>query len=248
MPISLDLTGRVALVTGGGSGLGRAAAERLAAAGARVVVAGRREEVLRQAAAAMDGDWIACDVADTASVGTLFDTLAGRHGRLDILVNAAGLNIRNAALDVGEADWDLVNGVNAKGTFFCCQAAARLMKANGHGKIVNIGSMASEIGIPNASVYCASKGAVRQITMALAAEWAPYGIRVNAIMPGWFRTELTERLFADESWRTRVLARIPLGRPGQPSEVADLALFLASPLSDYLTGETIRLDGGALAW
>ncbi|WP_395455650.1 SDR family NAD(P)-dependent oxidoreductase [Azospirillum melinis] len=248
MPISLDLTGRVALVTGGGSGLGRAAAERLAAAGATVVVAGRREDVLRQAAAAMDGDWIACDVADTASVGTLFDTLAARHARLDILVNAAGLNIRNAALDVAEPEWDLVNGVNAKGTFFCCQAAARLMKANGHGKIVNIGSMASEIGIPNASVYCASKGAVRQITMALAAEWAPYGIRVNAIMPGWFRTELTERLFADEAWRTRVLARIPLGRPGQPSEVADLALFLASPLSDYLTGETIRLDGGALAW
>lgn len=248
MSIGLDLTGRVALVTGGGTGLGRAAAETLAAAGARVVLAGRREEVLRPAAAAMDGDWIACDVADTASVDRLFDTLTGRHSRLDILVNAAGLNVRNAALDVGEPEWDLVNGVNAKGTFFCCRGAARLMKAGGYGKIVNIGSMASEIGIPNASVYCASKGAVRQITMALAAEWAPFGIRVNAIMPGWFRTELTERLFADEAWRTRVLARIPLGRPGLPSELADLALFLASPLSDYLTGETIRLDGGALAW
>jgi NAD(P)-dependent dehydrogenase (short-subunit alcohol dehydrogenase family) len=248
MPVIIDLSSRSAVVTGGGSGLGYAAAGALKSAGARVVIAGRREDVLRRASQSLGCDWISCDVADKASVNSLFKQIAESFGMLDILVNAAGLNVRNPALEIAESEWDLVNDVNAKGTFLCCQAAARLMKGNNYGKIINIGSMASEIGIINAGAYAASKGAVRQLTMTLAAEWAPLGIRVNAILPGWFRTELTEKLFEDDAWRSRVLARIPLGKAGNPRDVGNLTLFLASELSDYMTGELIRLDGGALSW
>lgn len=248
MAVTIDLSGQLGVVTGGATGLGRASAAALRAAGAEVVIAGRRLDVLERAADELGAESIACDVVDPEAIGGLFKQVEQRHGRIDILVNAAGLNRRAPALDVTPEDWDFVNDVNARGTFFCCQAAARVMQRAGRGRIINIGSMASEIGIVNAAAYAAAKGAVKLATMTMAAEWAPLGITVNAILPGWFKTELTEKLFEDKAWRERVLARIPQGRPGSPSEIGDMVLFLASPLATYVTGEAIRVDGGALAW
>jgi NAD(P)-dependent dehydrogenase (short-subunit alcohol dehydrogenase family) len=248
MAVSIDLSGQVAVVTGGATGLGFASATALRAAGAEVIIAGRREDLLRTAAERLGARAISCDVTDTASIDSLFEAVEAAHGRLDILVNAAGMNRRDPALDVKPEDWDAVIAVNARGTFFCCQAAGRLMQKAGRGRIVNIGSMGSEIGIVNASAYAAAKGAVKLATMTMAAEWARYGICVNAVLPGWFKTELTEKLFEDEAWRDRVLARIPQGRAGAPSEIGNMVLFLCSPLADYVTGEAIRVDGGALAW
>lgn len=235
-------------MTGGATGLGRASAEALRRAGANIVIAGRRQDVLEVAAAELGGEAIVCDVSEPQSIDGLFNQVQERHGRVDIMVNAAGLNRRAPALEVTPEDWDFVNDVNARGTFFCCQAAARIMQRAGRGRIINIGSMASEIGIVNAAAYAAAKGAVKLATMTMAAEWAPLGITVNAILPGWFKTELTEKLFEDKAWRDRVLARIPQGRPGSPSEIGDMVVFLASPLAAYVTGEAIRVDGGALAW
>lgn len=236
------------MVTGGATGLGRAAALALRNAGSHVVIAGRRQEVLERAASELGAEAIVCDVIDVEAIGRLFAEVEARHGRLDALVNAAGLNRRAPAIEATAEDWDCVNDVNARGTFFCCQAAARIMQRAGRGRIVNIGSMASEIGIVNATAYAAAKGAVKLATMTMAAEWAPLGINVNAVLPGWFKTELTEKLFEDEAWRSRVLARIPHGRAGAPSEIGNMVLFLVSPLADYVTGEAIRVDGGALAW
>ncbi len=247
-----NLSGKVAWVTGGGSGLGRGAAEALAAAGARVVLSGRRGVVLEEAArtlAAAGGsaDWIACDVSRVPDIHQAAAELQKRHERLDILVNSAGVNRRAPSLDLAEEDWDWVVDINLKGTFFCCQAAGRVMKARGSGKIINIASLASEISFPNIAAYASSKGGVRQLTKTLAVEWAPYRINVNAIGPGWFRTDLNEELFQNPAWVERVSARIPWGRTGIPGDLGGLVVFLASPASDYITGEVIYVDGGALA-
>jgi NAD(P)-dependent dehydrogenase (short-subunit alcohol dehydrogenase family) len=242
-----DLTGRVALVTGGGTGLGRGSAAALRDAGAVVVVAGRRTEVLSAVATEIGGDWVACDVVDPASVDAAVRAVVERHGSLDILVNSAGLNLRGASLDYPDADWDRVHAVNTKGTFLCCQAAGRVMRPRGYGKIVNIASLASEAGFPNIVAYASSKGGVRQLTKSLAVEWAPYGIRVNAIEPGFFRTEFTEPLFQNPAWVEKVMGRIPLGRPGRPEDLGGSVVYLAAAASDYVTGELIRVDGGVLA-
>jgi NAD(P)-dependent dehydrogenase (short-subunit alcohol dehydrogenase family) len=242
-----DLTGRVALVTGGGTGLGRGCAEALAEAGAKVVVAGRRTEPLKIVAANTAGDWIACDVSDSDSVDAVVRAVLQRHGQLDILVNCAGLNLRGPSLEYGGAEWDQVHAVNTRGTFLCCQAAARAMKERKYGKIVNIGSLASEAGFPNIVAYASSKGGVRQLTKSLAIEWAPFGIRVNCIEPGFFRTEFTEPLFQNPAWVQKITARIPLGHAGSPEDIGAAAVYLCAPASDYVTGELLCVDGGVLA-
>lgn len=247
MSLSIDLKGRIALVTGGGTGLGRAGTDALVAAGATVVIAGRRRDVLERAAAEAGAQAMTCDVSDPAETRALVDRIVDTHGRLDILVNAAGLNIRGDSFDYGPDDWDTVHAINTRGLFFMSQAAGRVMRENGYGKIVNIASMASEIGIPFIVAYGSSKGGVKQITQGLAVEWAKSGIRVNAIEPGWFRTELTEPLFHNPQWVAKVENRVPMGRAGLPEEVGGAIAFLASPLSDYITGTVIKVDGGALA-
>jgi NAD(P)-dependent dehydrogenase (short-subunit alcohol dehydrogenase family) len=244
---AFDLGGRVALVTGGGTGLGRGSAAALREAGAAVVVAGRRADVLAATAAEIGADWVACDVTDAASVQAAVRRVTERQGRLDILVTSAGLNLRGPSLEYPEADWDRVHAVNTKGTFLCCQAAARAMRERGYGKIVNIASLASEAGFPNIVAYASSKGGVRQLTKSLALEWAPFGIRVNAIEPGFFRTEFTEPLFQNPAWVQKVMARIPLARTGLPEDLGGTVVYLASAASDYVTGELIRVDGGVLA-
>ena len=247
MSLSIDLKGRIALVTGGGTGLGRAGTDALVAAGATVIIAGRRQDVLEKAAAAAGAEAMTCDVSDPESAKAMVERIVARHGKLDILVNAAGLNIRGDSFDYGVEDWDKVHGINTRGLFFMSQAAGRVMRDNGYGKIVNIASMASEIGMPFIVAYGSSKGGVKQITQGLAVEWAKAGIRVNAIAPGWFRTELTEQLFQNKEWVAKVENRVPMGRAGKPEEVGGVVAFLASPLSDYITGAVIKVDGGALA-
>ncbi len=247
-----DLSGKVAVVTGGGTGLGSGMAGGLAQAGALVVLAGRRQEVVDKAAAEIrkaggKAHGLTVDVTRTRELPAFFEDIVKRYGALDILVNNAGTNRRNLCLEYTEDDWDTVLDLNLKAVFFCCQAAARIMKERGGGKIINTASLASTAAAPNQAAYAPSKGGVKMLTLHLALELAPYRINVNAIGPGWFRTPLNDDLFANQAWTRGVTAMIPWGRTGTPEDLAGAAVFLASRASDYITGQVIYIDGGMLA-
>lgn len=247
MAITVDLSGQVALVTGGATGLGKAAARVLGAAGCTVYTLGRRAGPLSAAAAETGAIAMPCDVATDGAVAAVVQQIMDRHGRLDILINAAGVAARGPAEEMALPDVDHLVAVNIRGLFQCCQAAGAVMRRAGRGKIINIGSIASQIGTPNIAFYSATKGAVRQLTLSLALEWAPDNIQVNAILPGWFRTEMTAGSFQNPDWTAKVLQRIPMGRAGVPADIEGAFLFLASPLSDYVTGVLLPVDGGVLA-
>jgi NAD(P)-dependent dehydrogenase (short-subunit alcohol dehydrogenase family) len=247
-----DLSGKVAVITGGGTGLGRGMAGGLADAGALVVLAGRRRDVVDRAAAEIQStggkaEGVTLDVTRIGELPAFFEDIVKRHGALDILVNNAGTNRRNPALEYTEQDWDTVVDLNLKSVFFCCQAAARIMKERGGGKIINTASLSSAIASTNQSAYSPSKAGVRMLTMQLAFELAPYRINVNAIGPGWFRTPLNDDLFRNEAWAKGATALIPWGRTGKPEDLGGAAVFLASRASDYVTGQVIYVDGGMLA-
>ena len=247
-----DLDGAPAIVTGGGSGIGRAAAELLAAAGARVAIVDRDADAAASAASAIGGDALAlaADVADEAAVERAVEECSARFGPPKILVNNAGMAIRKPAVELSRADWDAVVAVNMTGMFLCARAAARRMIAEKRGgAIVNTASIMGLSGgglYPNIS-YQTTKGALVNMTRALAVEWAPHGIRVNAVAPTYVRTPFIAPLLAQPELVRRIEAMTPLGRIAEPAEVASAILFMASPAAAMITGHTLPVDGGFLA-
>jgi gluconate 5-dehydrogenase len=244
-----DLSGRVALVTGASRGLGQYFARALAEAGADLIVTARRREdtetfageirsLGRRAAS------LPLDVRDEGSIRGMAEEAEAAFGRIDILVNNAGCNVRKPALEVAWEDWNKVLDTNLRGTFFVAQAVARRMIPRGYGRIVNIGSVTSVFGYGAIAPYCASRGGVKQLTMALADAWGRHGITVNCLAPGWFRTEQTRVLYENAKWVEYLCERIPLGRPGQPNDLDGAIVFLASEASRYVTGQTLLVDGG----
>ena len=245
-----DLTGRVAIVTGGNGGIGLAMARGLAAAGAAVTIAARDAEKGARAADSLretggDAHFLPLDVADPESCDAMIAQTVQRLGRLDILVNNAGINIRKPPETYDLAEWRTVLETNLTGVFACCQATYPEMKKAGGGKIVNIGSMMSICGAAFVAPYAASKGGVVQLTKALACAWAKDNIQVNAVLPGWIDTELTQQARRDiATLHDSVLARTPAGRWGVAEDLAGIAVFLAAPASDFVTGTAIPVDGG----
>jgi NAD(P)-dependent dehydrogenase (short-subunit alcohol dehydrogenase family) len=251
-PASLfSLEGRVAVVTGASSGIGVELAEGLASAGARVVVAARRQGRLEELAARLEAAGhecvaIECDVSEPDSVDALLGRCLDHYGQVDILVNNAGITEVVPAQDETLECWDRVVGVNLRGLFVCCQRFGRVMLESRRGSIVNVASVLGQVAagqVPQAS-YAASKGGVVNLTRELAAQWARSGVRVNAIAPGWFESEMTADMFADERSRKWMRTRTPMGRSGQAGELTGALLFLASDASTFVTGQTITVDGG----
>jgi 2-deoxy-D-gluconate 3-dehydrogenase len=245
-----DLKGRVALVTGGNGGIGLGMARGLAEAGAAVAIAGRNAAKSETAAAELaclgvKTAVLTADVTDEAQCRRMVEDTVAQLGRLDILVSNAGINIRKAPQEYVLAEWRQVLDSNLTSAFCCAQAAYPTMKAQGGGKVITIGSMLSIFGAGFAAAYGASKGGVVQLTKALATSWAKDNIQVNAVLPGWIDTDMTRA--AREQVRglnTMVLMRTPVGRWGVPADMAGVAVFLASPASDFITGAAIPVDGG----
>lgn len=246
------LDGDVALVTGAGRGLGRAMAEALAEAGADVVVTARTVDAVEETARrirALGRRSIAvpADVTVEENLDALVAKALSEFGKVDVLVNNAGTTARHPAEDFPLDEWDRVMDVNIRSVFSLTNRVVQSMKRTGGGRIINIASLLSEIGVPLIPPYAASKGAIRQLTKAWAVEWAKYNIRVNAIGPGYIRTEMTEPLYHDKERYDRVMSRVAIKRWGTPDDLKGAAVFLASRASSYVTGQVIYIDGGWLA-
>lgn len=249
---SMRVDGKIALVTGAGSGLGQAIACGLAQAGADVAItelpgreAAAAETVqLVESAGRRAAAW-PLDVTRVSTIAGVVNEVIARFGRIDILVNNAGINVPRLALDVSEEDWDRVLDVNLKGAFFVAQAVARAsLVPQGGGKIINIASQNGVVGMHHRAAYCSSKAGLVNLTRVLALEWAAHRINVNAVGPTFVDTPLTRPMFADAAFRAEVLSHIPLGRLGNPEDIAGAVVFLASPAADLVTGHTLLVDGG----
>lgn len=246
---SFSLAGRVVMVTGASRGIGRGLVDALAAAGATVAVTARSADEATAAAAEVSAaggaaSGHALDVTDIAAIGRTVDQVVAQHGRLDVLVANAGLGANHPALAVTEADWDELMDVNARGLFFTCQAAGRVMVAQGHGRIVAISSQASVVGIRDHAVYCASKGAVNQLVRVLALEWGALGVTVNAVAPTFIHTPGTAERLDDPAYLKGVVDRIPMGKVGAIADVAGAVVYLASDAAAMVNGTVLMVDGG----
>ncbi|MCQ3828625.1 glucose 1-dehydrogenase [Microbulbifer elongatus] len=252
MQQQFGLEGKVAMVTGASRGLGKAMAMALGRAGARVVVVASTPDSAENAqqelsAEGIDTIALGCDQSQPAQIDALFREVESRFGRLDILVNNAGTIRRAPAVDYSDDDWNAVMDTNINGVFRMCRAAGAMMLKQGSGKIINIASLLSFSGGITVPAYAASKGAVSQLTKALANEWAANNIQVNAIAPGYFATDNTANLRADAERNAAISARIPAGRWGNPEDLAGAAVFLASPAANYMNGHIMLIDGGWMA-
>lgn len=248
----MSLIGKVVIVTGAAQGIGLACARRFAAEKAKVTIADINEKAGEAAALGIrsaGGEvWFqACDVGDSTQVNALIAVAVAKYGGLDVLINNAAILDTADFLDIREADWDRVVRVNLKGYFLCAQTAARQMVAQGRGgAIINMSSVNAVVAIPNIAAYVACKGAVNQLTKSMALALADKGIRVNGIGPGTILTDMARQVMTDDAARRTILSRTPLGRPGEPDEIAAVAVFLADDESSYITGQTIYADGGRL--
>ena len=249
---ALDLTNRVAVVIGATSGIGKAIALGLADAGAAVVPTGRRKSLVDEAVREVEVRGrpslaVASDVTDTGSINELAATVIERFGRVDILVNAAGITVRRPTVDVGDKEWNEIMNTNLTGMLRACRAFGPHMIEKRYGRVINIGSLTSLVALLEVTAYGVSKAGVAALTKSLAIEWAPYGICVNAILPGVFRTALNEGLLDGTERGRELLLRTPMRRFGQPEELAGAAVFLASDAASFVTGHLLTVDGGFLA-
>jgi len=244
-----DLTGKVALVTGTSRGLGQHFARALAKAGADLIITSRRPAALAPFQAEIESLGrralpLELDVRDYDSIQRMADSAMEYCGKIDILVNNAGCNVRKPALEVAWEDWNTVLDTNLRGTFFVSQAVARHMIPRKYGRIINIGSVTCVFGYAGLAPYGASRGGVKQLTMSLADDWGVHGITVNCLAPGWFKTAQNAVLYEDREWVDYLCDRIPLKRPGQPTDLDGAIVFLASDASAYVTAQTLLIDGG----
>jgi gluconate 5-dehydrogenase len=248
-PNPFDLSGRRALITGAGGGLGFAIAQGLARAGAEVILSGRNADKLESAQRALQAEGfaahgVAFDVSVADAVGAAIEEIERRIGPLDVVVNNAAVNRRAPLADFSDDQWRDLLAANLDGPFYVSRAVVPGMQTRRRGKIVNICSLASDIGRPNIVPYATSKGGLRMLTRALAVELAPHNVQVNGIAPGFFRTEMNAPLIADAEFSAWVARRSPAGRWGEPPEISGAAVFLASSAADYVTGHVLYVDGG----
>ncbi len=249
-----DLTGKVALVTGGHGGIGKAIALGMAEAGADVVVASRNLAALQAVAREIEAKGrqslaVAVDVVDEKQVNSLVESILKVFPRIDILVNAAGLAIRKPADTFPIEEWQKVMDINTRGTFLCCQAVGRVMLKQKSGRIINLSSVRGRYGLPSGyAAYCASKGAVDTLTRTLACEWAKSNVLVNAVAPTIVETDLTREALANPDYARQMISRIPMGRWAYPEDIVGPAIFLASEASRFVTGQILYIDGGVTTW
>jgi NAD(P)-dependent dehydrogenase (short-subunit alcohol dehydrogenase family) len=244
-----DLSGKVAIVTGASRGLGQYFSRALARAGADLVITSRTAESLapfQREIEALGRRALALplDVRNHASIQAMVERAVAHYGKIDILVNNAGCNVRKPALEVSWEDWNLVLETNLRGTFFVSQAVARHMITKRYGRIINIGSVTCVAGYAGLGPYGASRGGVKQLTMSLADDWGPHGITVNCLAPGWFKTAQNAVMYENKEWVDYLSDRIPLKRPGNPTDLDGAVVFLASEASEYITAQTLLVDGG----
>lgn len=244
-----DLSGRTAVITGASRGLGQYFSRALGRAGADLVITSRRvgdcDQFLNELAGlGIKAKALPLDVRDRDSIITFGAAAEALYGKVDILVNNAGCNIRKPAIEVTWEDWNSILDTNLRGTFFVAQTVASGMIQRGYGRIINISSVTSVFGYAGLAPYGASRGGIRQLTMSLADDWGRHGITVNALAPGWFKTEQNKVMYENEGWVEYLKERIPLNRPGRPDDLDGAIVFLASEASRYVTGQTLLVDGG----
>ncbi|MFS0776889.1 SDR family NAD(P)-dependent oxidoreductase [Neobacillus sp. 3P2-tot-E-2] len=245
-----ELKGKKVIIVGGSKGIGKDIALAFARLGSHVVITGRKEADLKETCHLLRElnpycSFLTADIQNVNEIRSMMDSAYSYLGQIDILVNNAGINIPKPALEVTEEDWDRVLDTNTKGTFFCSQRAGMYMiQQQIPGKIINIVSQMAFVGYINRAAYCSSKGGAVQLTKALAVEWAEHNIKVNAVAPTFIETDLTQKMFEDKDFYQDVLSRIPLGTLAKTNDVTGAVLFLASDMANFITGETIKVDGG----